>query len=456
MSLDSLFEPDNVAIIGASREGGKVGHSILRNFMEEDFGGEIYPVNPEADSILGLRSYESVLDIPGEVDLGVVTVPPTAANSVIEEAVEKGVNNLIVITSGYGEIGGEGVEREEELEDILEGSDTRLVGPNCLGVYDSFSGVDTLFLPSYKLKRPPEGDIAIVTQSGAFGSAVMDLLADMEVGISRFVSYGNQADVTETELLEWLDQDDETEAIAVYMEGVSDGEKFLEKARKVTEDKPIVALKGGKYGSGREAVSSHTGSLAGSYEVYRGVFSQARILEADNIEQLFDYSRALAYNKPLDGRNIAVVTNGGGFGVLTADALEEQGLKLAEYSTSTEEQLREAVPDYGNVENPLDLVGDADSKRYERSLEVLEKDPNIDGIIVIPLLQPLPLESDVIDAIVNFNEGYTEPLVVCMTGGEYTGVHAKNLEKNEVAAYSSPKRAVDAMEALYRYGDWRS
>ncbi|MFB6265697.1 MAG: CoA-binding protein, partial [Candidatus Nanohaloarchaea archaeon] len=253
MSLDPFFDPDNVAVIGASRSGEKVGHSVLRNFVEEKFEGEIYPVNPNAEKILGLEARDSVLDIEEEVDLGVITVPPQAANDVVQESVEKGVDGLIMITSGYSEIGGEGKEREEDLKEILQGGDTRLIGPNCLGVYDSFSGVDTLFLPSYKLKRPPEGEIAIVTQSGAFGSAVMDLLADMEVGVSRFVSYGNQADVTEIELMEWLDQDEDTEAIAVYMEGVSDGERFLENAREITDDKPVIALKGGKFGSGREA-----------------------------------------------------------------------------------------------------------------------------------------------------------------------------------------------------------
>ncbi len=456
MSLEKFFDPDSVAIIGASRDGGKVGHSILRNFVEEDFQGEVYPVNPNADEILGLESYDSVLDIDDAVDLAVVSVPPSVANEVVQEAVYKGVEAVIVVTSGYSEIGEDGERREEELKDIVEGTDTRLIGPNCLGVYDAFSRVDTLFLPSYKLKRPPAGDIAIVTQSGAFGSAVMDLLAEMEVGVSRFISYGNQADVAERELMAWLDQDDETAAITVYMEGVSDGEQFMETAREVTDETPVIALKGGKSGSGKSAVSSHTGSLAGSYNVYQGVFRQTRVLEAGTVEELFDYARALAYNPPLDGKNIGVVTNGGGFGVLTADALEDRGLELAEFSTATREQLRDVVPEYGNVENPLDLVGDADTERYEQALDILATDDAIDGLIVIPLLQPLPLDSDVIDTIVNVNEEFHKPLVVCMTGGEYTDLHAKNLEKNEVAAYSAPDRAAAAMHALYRYGEWFS
>lgn len=454
MSLDPFFTPDTVAVIGASRDGDKIGHLVLRNFLENQFEGAVYPVNPNADSVLGLKAYDSVRDIPEDVDLGVVSVPPGVANQVVAESVEKGVSGLIVITSGYSEIGEEGEEREEELKEIVDGSDTRLIGPNCLGVWDAFSGVDTLFLPSYKMKRPPKGDIAMITQSGAFGSTVMDLLAEMETGLSRLISYGNQADVTELELMEWLGEDDKTDAIAVYMEGVSDGRAFLEKAKEVTPDKPVVMLKGGKSGSGKEAVSSHTGSLAGEYEVYRGVFRQTRVVEAERIEQLFDYTRALAYNPPLRGKRIGVVTNGGGFGVLATDALDANGLELAEFAGTTREQLKDVVPDYGNVSNPLDLVGDADAERYEKALDILKDDPTIDGLIVIPLMQPLPLESEIVDTLINIDEAYPKPLVVAMTGGEYTSVHRDNLEKNGIAAYSAPERAADAMWALYRYGTW--
>ncbi len=453
-ALDQFFDPENVAIIGASRDGDKIGHSVMRNFVESEFSGGVFPVNPNADEIMGRESYDSVLDAPEEVDLAVVSIPAGIANSAIEDCVEAGVDAVIVITSGYKEIGETGAEREQELQDIVAGTGTRVLGPNCLGVYDGFSGVDTLFLPSYKLKRPPRGNIAIITQSGAFGSTVMDLLAEMEVGVSRFISYGNQADVTDLELLEWLAADEKTDAVAVYMEGVSDGRGFVERAEAVTDDMPVITLKGGKSSSGKGAVSSHTGSLAGQYEVYRGVFRQTRVLEAERIEQLFDYTRALAYNPPMQGKRVGVVTNGGGFGVLAADGLEARGLQLAEFSDDTKERLREVVPDYGTVGNPLDLVGDADTGRYEQALEILKDEDQLDGLIVIPLLQPLPLDSDVIDAVVNFREEFDRPMVVCMTGGEYTALHAKNLEKNEVAAYSAPERAADAMWALHRYGEW--
>ncbi len=452
--LNALFDPRNVAIIGASRDGEKIGHAVMRNFVENRFFGQIYPVNPNADTIMGYESYGSVLDIEDDVDLAVVSVPPAVANDVIRECVEKDVNAVIVITSGYQEIGGDGVERSDELDAILADGDTRLLGPNCLGVWDAYSGVDTLFLPSYKLKRPPQGQIAIITQSGAFGSTVMDMLAEMGVGVSRFISYGNQADITDIELLEWLRDDEETDAVAVYMEGVSDGEQFIENAKRITEEMPVIMLKAGKHDAGKQAISSHTGSLAGSYQVYQGVFRQTGVMEAAHMEALFDYARALAYNPPLDGKRIAVVTNGGGFGVLTADALENQGLQLAEFSDETKDALADVVPSYGTVGNPLDLIGDADADRYERALEALKDDDGIDGIIVIPLLQPLPLDSEVVDTLVNFQEEYGKPVVTCMTGSQFTTLHMNNLEKNGVAAYSSPARAASAMHALYRYGQW--
>lgn len=452
--LDAFFDPGNVAIIGASRDGDKIGHTIMRNFVENRFFGKIYPVNPNADEIMGYSCFDTVQNIDDDVELAVVSVPATIANDVIQDCVDADVDAVIVITSGYEEIGEDGMDRADELQEMLDGSDTRLLGPNCLGVWDAYSGVDTLFLPSYKLKRPPQGDVAIITQSGAFGSTMMDLLADMSVGVSRFISYGNQADVTERELLQWLQDDDKTDAVAVYMEGVSDGEAFVEQAAQVTDDMPVVTLKSGKHDSGQQAISSHTGSLAGSYNVYRGVFKQTGVVEATTTERLFDYTRALAYNQSLDGDRIAVVTNGGGYGVLTADALEERGLTLASFADDTADALQDIVPSYGNVTNPLDLIGDADADRYDAALEHVIHDDNVDGVIVIPLMQPLPLESDVVDTVINVSEETEKPVVACMTGGQYTELHRKNLEQNGIAAYTAPERAADAMQALYQYGEW--
>lgn len=452
--LNSLFDPENVAIIGASRNGKKVGHSIMYNFVEGKFSGDIYPVNPNADKVMNRECYDSVLDIESDIDLGVVTVPPKVATQTIKQSVKKGVKNLIVITSGFGELGEEGSKRKEEIKNYIEQGDTRLLGPNCIGVWDAYSGVDTLFVPSYKLSRPLKGNIAILTQSGAFGTSVLDLLAEMKVGVSRFISYGNQLDLKELEIINWLKQDEKTDAITIYTEGISDGRKFIHDIKQVTEDKPIVILKGGKRASGKSAVSSHTGSLAGSYQVYQGAFRQTGSLEAKSIEGLFDYSRALAYNPPLEGNKIGVITNGGGFGVLTSDSLEKYNLTVPDFSPETKQKLREILPKYGNVGNPLDLLGDSDSTRYEEALQVLKKEKNLDGLIVIPLLQFVPMESDVVDVILNFKNKFNKPLFVCMAGGDYSKLHIKNFERNGVPAYPDPERAAKAMKSLHDYNRW--
>lgn len=455
MTLDALFQPESVAVIGASTHAGKIGRAIMRNFIEDGFHGRAYAVNPNAEEVMGRKSYDSVLDIDDDIDLAVVSIPPKFSNGAIQDCVEKDVDCVIVITSGYKEIGEDGKKRSEELAEILDGSDTRILGPNCIGIFDTHSGVDTLFVPTYKLERPEQGNIAIVTQSGALGATVLDMLAEMEVGISRFVSYGNQEDITEVELLDWLKEDDKTDAIAIYTEGLSDGREFLKKAREVTEEMPVIALKAGKFESGKSAVVSHTGSLAGSYEIYQGAFKQTGVLEAESLEELFDHSRALAYNEPMEGEKVAVITNGGGLGVLSADALEKRGLELAEFSKSTKKKLREIIPSYGNVENPLDLLGDANSRRYKEALDILKDEDNIDGFIIIPLLQLLPLESDVIDTIINFKESTDRPVVVSTAGGEYTKIHMKNLEEKEVAAYHEPEKAASSLESLYNYGKWK-
>jgi len=454
-AIDALFTPDTIAVIGASRDGDKIGHSVMRNIVENRFAGQIIPVNPNADEVLGREAYNSVKDIPADVDLAVIAVPAGIANEAVTDCIAANVSSVIIISSGYKEIGETGKNRSDELQELLNGTDTRVLGPNCLGVWDAYSGVDTLFLPSYKLQRPPKGDIAIISQSGAFGSTLMDMLAEMEVGISRFISYGNQADITDIELLEWLQDDDETAAVAVYMEGVSDGEQFIETAKQVTPEMPIITLKAGKHDAGKQAVSSHTGSLAGSYDVYNGVFKQTGVIEATTVNKLYDYTRALAHNPVLDGKQIAVVTNGGGFGVLTADAIVQTGLEMADFSAETREALADVMPDHGTVGNPLDLIGDADAERYEEALGVLQSADEVDGVIVIPLLQPLPLNSAVVDTIINFREDYDKPVVACMTGSQFTELHMKNLERNNVPAYAAPTRAAGAMHALYRYGEWQ-
>ncbi len=453
MSLNSFFTAKSAAIIGASTEVGSIGYSITQT-MKQHFKGRVYPVNPHHKKVFGLACYPSVLDIPRKdkrsspVDIAVIVVPIKFVPDVLKECVKAKIGGVVLITAGYSEAGNK--EAEEELKKIIKGSRTRIIGANCLGILDTNTGVDTLFLPAPKLSRPKKGGISFLSQSGAFGSTFLDLIAYEDVGLSKFVSYGNQTDVKDWELLEFLGNDSSTEVIVIYMEGVSDGRKFLSAAKKVSEKKPIIVYKAGKTDFGSKAASSHTGSLAGAYEIYKTAFHQGRILEAQTVEEIYDMAKAVEFLKKSAGDRIAVVTNGGGFGVVTADCVVSSGLKLPEFSPETREKLKKILPGFAQVHNPLDLIGDADVERYEKALEILVKDENVDGIIVIALLQTVSLKPEVYDAVVRVKQKTKKPIIVSSTGGEYTEKFKPRLERNKIPVYLTPERAVRAMKALVK------
>ncbi len=309
-----------------------------------------------------------------------------------------------------------------------------------------------LFLPEGKLKRPGRGGISFITQSGAFGSTILDLISFEGVGISKFISYGNQTDVKENELLEYLDKDRRTRVIVAYIEGVSDGRKFMEVAGRVVKNTPMVVFKAGKTKMGSRAASSHTGSLAGSYRIYESAFRQAGVLEAGSVDEMFDFAKVLEFLKPSRGDRIAVVTNGGGFGVIMSDSVIKNGLRLAGFSKESKKRLKNVLPAYANTHNPLDLIGDADKDRYDKALDILIKDPGVDGIIVIPLIQTFSLEPEVVDVIARVKKKTKKPIIACATGGRYTRKNLRKLGKRGVPAYLSPERAVKAMRALVYYG----
>jgi acetyl coenzyme A synthetase (ADP forming)-like protein len=402
-----------------------------------------------------LKCYKSVSEIKKRVDLAVIVIPPEFSNKAVLECAKKGVKGCIIITAGYKEVGGEGAKREEELEKIVKRYKIRCIGPNCLGVFNPSSGVDTLFLPVFKLKRPEDGKIAIIAQSGAFGSVLLDLAADSGLGISKFVSYGNAVDIDEADLIKFFGNDKETKAITAYIEGVKNGRKFLETCYKVSRKKPIIVLKAGKSSKGSEAATSHTGSLAGKYSIYKGAFKQCGIIEALTIEQMFDFSRILSYESEIKGNRVAVVTNGGGFGVLSTDAIERNGLNLVEFEEEVRKKLQKVLPNYAKVHNPLDLIGDATPERYRGALEILMDYEGVDVILVVALMQTASMNSQIIDIFADLKQEYKKPFVVCMAGGEYTRIHSSNLEKLGIPVYPTPTRAADSIKALYDYWNWR-
>ena len=365
--LRPMLKPKSVAVIGASRNPDKVGHIILQNFIKAGYDGAIYPINPNADEILGLRTYKSVGALKRAVDLAVIAIPAEGVPAVLEECGRAKVKSAIVVSGGFTEVGR--ADLQESIAEIARKYNIALVGPNCLGVMDTRSRVNTLFLPSYKISAPPVGYVSFISQSGAVGSTVIDVIASECIGLSKFISYGNAAGVDETDLLDYLMHDDETKVIVMYIEGIKRGKEFIEVARKAARIKPVVVLKAGRTSAGVTAAHSHTAALAGNYQVQEAIFKQFGFAIANDLDELLYYAKIFASEIVPKGNRVAIITNGGGAGVLTADAIaSSQKLVLGELDAKTKQELRKKMPPIVNIANPLDLAGDADAERYGNAL----------------------------------------------------------------------------------------
>jgi len=449
-NLEAVFNPGSIAVIGASREPNKIGHVIVKNFVDGGFAGKVYPINPSAEEILGLRSYSSVLEIKEKVDSAVIAVPAAAVAGVLEECGKKGIKGVVLITGGFSEVGKR--EEEKEIAAIANRYGMALIGPNCMGVITPATRVDSVFLPIYKLGRPRVGGISFISQSGAVGGCIVDLAARAGIGMSKFVSYGNAAVVDECDLLEYLAHDKETEIIVAYLEGVKDGKRFLAAAKEITKKKPVVVLKAGKSAAGAEAAKSHTGSLAGTSEAYRAAFKQANIIEAATLEQLFDFAKIFDQVLPC-GNRVGIITNGGGMGVLATDSLEDESLQLAQLSVETKKTLSASLPTYANVRNPLDIIGDADSHRYEIALNAMMKDENVDIIMLIILFQTAGIDSSVVNIAIRSSDQRKKPIIGVCTGGEYTEMHKRILESYGLPTYASPSSAMRSIAKFIKYAE---
>ncbi len=441
--LDVFFSPDSIAVIGASRTPGKIGYTILEN-IKHSFQGEIYPINPNASEILGLEVFSNVKEVEEKIDLAVIALPAEMVESAVQDCIKKKVKGVIIISSGFSEIG----EKQRELDLEKFRKKLKIIGPNCIGTFVP-NDLDMLFLDKKKLKRPPEGSIGLITHSGAVGSALIDLASNESVGISKFASIGNKVDVDEVDLLKYLGKDVQTRCIALYLESTERGLELIEAAKKIS--KPIVAFKAGKTEKGGEAVASHTGHLAGSGEIFSTALKQANIIEAETLEDIFDYSKVLSSQPSLKGKKIAIVTDGGGLGIIAADSAVKHGFEVPDLSKEIQNKLKKILPNYATYTNPVDLTGDATTERYERTLEAVMNDKDIDGVICIVLFQIPTLEDDIIDVLKD-TKIHGKPFVVCATGGQYTLDRARKLERFGVPVYSTPDRAVRAMKCLLEYG----
>ena len=457
--LRPFFEPKAVAIIGATNKKGKVGNVIFENFKKNKeqgiFKGSIYPVNPKLDEIEGYKVYKGVKELPEDADLAVISIPAPFVPQTMKEIAEKGIKSVIIITGGFGELGEEGKKMEGEILQIAKENGIRIIGPNCVGVYVPDAGVDTVFLPDEKMDRPKSGSIAFVTQSGAFAAAMLDWAAGAGIGIGKMVSYGNKLDVDDADLMDYFIYDESIKAVTLYIEGVKEGRKFIEAAKRITKVKPVIALKSGKTEYGAKAASSHTGSLAGADIIYDAVFKQTGILRAEDFEHMFDVAKAFAKCKLPKGDRIGIITDGGGAGVMASDAVAKFGLKMAELSEKTIKYLKEHFPPHAVAGNPTDVVGDTDAQRYKYAIEAFVNDPNVDAIVIIVLFQvPLLKEEEIIEILAEYAKKSEKPIVAVAMGGKKTEYYAKMLENKGVPVYPTPERGVRAMAGLVQYAKY--
>ncbi len=447
--LKPFFEPSSVAVIGASRDPAKLGFAVLNNLVEGGYvqKGAVYPINPKADEVLGLKAYASVMDVPDDIELAVIVIPYTYVPDALRVCGQKGIPAAIVISAGFREAGMEGLERERELIDIAKECGIRLIGPNCLGVIDTITPMNA----SFSAGTPPSGPMAFMSQSGALGTAILDWAQAGRLGLAKFVSLGNKADVSEIDLLEAWADDPNTNVIMMYSEGLPDGQEFIKVAREVTRKKPVVAIKSGVTDSGSRAVSSHTGSLAGSEQAYQAAFRQAGVLRAQSMEELFDIALAMGYQPLLNGDRIGIITNAGGPGILATDALERAGMSLARFELETKQALEEFLPGAASAANPVDVLGDARADRYKFALEKVAQDPNVDGLMVVLTPQAMTEIKQTATDIGELAKLIDKPVISCFMGEAVVSQGIDILTEYGVPNFPFPERAATAYKAMSNY-----
>lgn len=435
--MRGLFEPKSIAIVGATPKKGKVGNILLNN-IKKSFKKDIYPINPSYDKILGINCFNSVLDAP-KADLAVIVVPAASVVDVVEECGQKGIKSVVVISAGFSETGRRGAHLELDLIEKSKKYGINLVGPNCLGIMNTHKGLNATFSKSI----PSRGDIAFLSQSGAFILAVMDWAKSRNIGFSKVVSLGNKAILDEIKFLECLEKDNQTKVIILYIEGIKNGNEFIKVAKRVSKVKPIVVMKSGRTESGAKAASSHTGSLAGSYRAFQAAFRQSRVIEAYSVEELFDFSRILSSIQELKGR-VGIVTNSGGPGVMAADAIESNNLQLAGYSRETLKKLKELLPSESNVYNPVDILGDSDSDRFGKTAKIVSEDADVGAILAILT----PTAQIDFDKAADYLIGLEKPVVTCFMVGSSGKSAVERLEKSGIVNFFDPIRAVKSLSAV--------
>ncbi|MFA4817466.1 MAG: acetate--CoA ligase family protein [Parcubacteria group bacterium] len=442
--LNNLFNPKSIAIVGASEEEGKVGNVVAKNILTLGYRGNTFLVNPKHDTLFDQKCYKNLNEVDGQVDLAIIIIPAKFVNEVVKASADK-IKNYIVISAGFGEINDEGKKREEELRQVAEKNNLNILGPNCLG----------FIIPSLKLNAsfagglPEAGNIAFVTQSGALAVAMMDAAKNYDFKFSQIISIGNKMQIDEAGLLEYLEKDEKTKVIGLYLEGIKDGQKFVEIARNLS--KPVVVLKAGKTEKAQKAIVSHTGALAGSAEITNAVFKNANIIQAETLEEFFNLLHLISFCDAPFSPEVAVVTNAGGAGVLTTDAFFGKILKLSEFPEEAKKHLRQFLPEESSVENPVDLLGDAREDRYEQALEVINWQKNTGAVICVLTPQDQTPVGRIATRIIEFQKKTKKVVAACFIGGERVEIPVTKLRFNNIPCFSFPGQAVSALDKYYQW-----
>ncbi len=449
--MEELFNPRSIAVIGASKTAGKVGHEVLHNLVQSGFEGPVIPVNQAGGELLGLKVYTDILSYTDPIDMAVITVPAEQVADAARAAVGKKVKSVVVVASGFKESGNMGRALEEELIAICHKGKVRLLGPNCLGLINT----DIKLNASFSKRIPKSGSMAIFSQSGALCTAMMDLADSRELGLSKSISIGNKADITEVEVLQALANDDKTKVIVGYLEDISDGDRFVKAAEEASTNKPVVILKSGTTAAGIRAAALHTGVLGGKKDTaYGAAFRRAGICRADSFEALFDYSTALAMQPPPKGNRVFVISNAGGPGTIAADAIEKAGLVVSDMSSDMKTTVQHILPAAAKVNNPMDVSGDATPDHYAALIDAAQNDESIDAVLVILAPQYLDKPAETARAVAGAMN-FTKPVLASFLGGDDVMPSRRELAAARLPFYDSPERAVATIRAMYDYGEWR-
>lgn len=449
--LDTLFYPKSVAVIGASQDPQKVGYAILNNLLKFGYKGIIYPINPKKDEILGVKAYKSIFDVSEEIGLAVVSIPAALVPDCIRDCIKRGIRSAVIISAGFKEAGSVGILLEEELKALLKTGDIRILGPNCLGIINTAIDLNATFAAGML----PKGRLAFFSQSGALGIAILDWAIGNKIGFSKFISLGNKADLNETDFIDYFIQDPETDIILGYIEDVVEGRRFLEIAKKATKIKPVILMKSGGTQAGARAASSHTGALAGSENAFNAAFKQTGIIRAEGVEDLFESALAFYSGKLPKGNNLLIITNAGGPGIIAADTAEKLGINLPQLSKETVEQLMTVLPKNASLYNPVDIIGDATSKRYAAVIERTLNDPHVDGMLIILTPQAMVNVEETAKIVIESSKKTGKPLITSFMGEERVRSSVAMLKAAAITNFSYPEPAVKSFRKLFNYGLWK-